>query len=130
MEGVDVKMKIGRKIYYDIVTGVPILDTGQYDNAIRDTTVEEDIETYLVLSERSPNSYDVLKLEFDQYQSDFQESNGFWVNPETKKLEFSYPDPDNTPSTPGFQQPLTDQITDLKQAIADITMTLAAVMAG
>lgn len=109
-------MKAGRKIYYDSITGVTILDTGQWDNVIRETTVEEDISSYPVLSERNRDSFDVLKLEYDQYQQDFSTCSGFLVDPETKELRFSYPDPnDPNPSEPTYQKPLTEQVKKLQE---------------
>jgi len=42
----------------------------------------------------------VLEPEYGQYAQDFAESNGYRVNPETKKLEFSYPDSEQPPEEP------------------------------
>lgn len=114
-------MRIGRKIYYDNITGVPIIDTGQWDNAISDTTIEEDVSNYTVLTERNRDSFDVLTLDYGQYQQDFAICNSFVVEPLTKELKFSYPDP----MDPDPQQPLTEQVDELKLAVAELTMMIA-----
>jgi len=108
-------MKVGRKIFYDNITGNPLVDTGQWDNVVRDKTVDEEIESYTALSERNLETFDVVKLEYGQHQQNFAKCNGYWVNPETKELEFSYPDPADPEAPPIYGKPLTDQMDELKQ---------------
>jgi len=125
-------MKIGRKIYYDLQTGNVILDTGERQGSVVQTTIEQDIQAYTVLSERNRETFDVLELEFSQYAKDFNESNGYRVNPETKDLEFSYPDPNLPPEEqpePVYQKPLSEEVEELKaedlnnkEAIAELYM--------
>lgn len=128
--------KVGRKVYYDNLSGEVIVDTGQRSGDVRETTQEEDFSTYKSLNERIPETVGMLQLEYGQYAQDFAECNGYRVNLETLELEFSYPDPNNPePEVPVYQKPLSAEIAELKQsdsenkqAIADLTMTLAAVM--
>ena len=118
---------IGRKIYYDKTTGEYLVDTGErsgYGDAVVSKTIEQDIETYTVLSERNRDSFDVLELEYGQYAQDFAECNGYRVNPETKELEFSYPDPNEPEAPPVYQKPLSEQIAELK---AENLATMGAV---
>jgi hypothetical protein len=108
--------KIGRKIYYDKVTGNVILDTGEKMGAVVDTTIDQDFESYIELKQRVRDTVGVIQLEFGQYAQDFIQCNGYRVNPETLELEFSYPDPNATePQEPVYVQPLTERIEELKQ---------------
>jgi hypothetical protein len=108
-------MKIGRRIYYDKSTGSIIIDTGEMQGAVIATTIEHDIASYISLSERNRESFDVLQLVYGQFAQDFAECNGYRINPETKEMEFSYPDP-NAPETPQpYRSPLTDEVEELKK---------------
>lgn len=107
-------MKLGRKIFYDKVTGIWFVDTGEWNNGIREKTVDEEIASYPALSERNRETFDVLELPFGAYQQDFAESNGYRVNVDTKTLEFSYPDPNAPEAEPVYQKPLTSQVQELK----------------
>lgn len=113
---------IGRKIYFDIFTGEVLADTGE-GNIIR-TTVEQDIKRYRTLSERNRDTFDYIELDYGQYAADFQSCNGYRVNPETKQLEFSYPDPSEPEAPPVYQKPLSEEIVETKQAIAELTILL------
>jgi len=120
-------MKIGRKIYYCKVTGDVIVDTGERAGCVRETTTEEDFQAYKALSERNPETVGMIQLEYGQYSQDFMECNGYRVNPETQQIEFSYPDP-NAPLDEQeivYRKPLSKEIEDLKQSIAELTILLA-----
>lgn len=78
-------------------------------------TIDEDIATYESLYERNRETFDVLELEYSQYEQDFTEANGYRVNPETKELEFSYPDPNEPEAPPVYRPPLSEEIEGLKQ---------------
>ena len=123
-------VQIGRKIYYDLTTGNVILDTGEFQGYVVPTTVEQDIQAYKSLSERNRETFDTIELEYGQYAQDFAESNGCRVNPETKELEFSYPDPnEEEPQEPVYQKPLSEQIKEQEQAIGELT-TLVSMISG
>lgn len=114
--------QIGRRIYFDKVTGDIILDTGDRQGDILVTTVERDIESYKVLTERNRTTFDVLELPFGEYAQDFAECNGYRVNPTTKVLEFSYPDP-NAPEAPQvFQRSLSERVAEQEQQIAELNL--------
>lgn len=102
--------KIGRKIYYNVITGDVILVISERTGNIVDTTTEQDIDTFKILSELNRELFDVLILPYGAYSQDFSESNGFKVNVETKEIEFSYPDPSEPELPPVFQPPLTESV--------------------
>ena len=108
-------MFIGRTIFYDITTGIVIYDTGEYKNAIKKKTPKEHIETHTALIERVRESFDFIELEYGQYAQDWAESNGYRVNPETKTIEFSYPDPTEPEDEQPYQAPLSEQVAALQQ---------------
>src|SRR5690625_5024842 len=111
-----VAMKIGRRIYYDLGTGNVLVNTGERQGFVKKTTPEQDIENYKALSERNRDTFDYIELEYGQYSRDFAECDGYRVNPETKELEFSYPDPnEDEPQEPEYQEPLSVQVENLKQ---------------
>jgi hypothetical protein len=105
--------QIGRKIFYDKFTGNVITDTGERQGAVRDTTIEQDIATYKVLSERNRDTIEVLLLPFGARKQDFAECNGYRVNPETRELEFSYPSESEQPEIV-YQKPMSEEIKELK----------------
>lgn len=109
-------MEIGRKLYFEIATGNVLVDTGERSGFVVPTSIEDDILTYKKLSERNRDTFDVIEFEYGQYAQDFAESNGYRINPETKQIEFSYPDPNETePSEPVYQVPLSEEVELLKQ---------------
>lgn len=114
-------MQIGRRIYYDNATGNILIDTGERQGSVRPTTVEQDITVYTALSERNRDTFDYIELEFGQYAQDFAESNRCRVNPETKILEFSYPDPNEPEAEQPYQVPLSEEVTTLKAVNEDLT---------
>lgn len=138
------KVKIGKRIYYDALTGEVVLDTGERKGSVTSTTIEQDIQTYKALSERNRESFNVIELEYGQYAQDFAECIGYRVNieklkmlPEDRKheaLEFSYPDLNLPPEEqePVYQSPLSEKVESLEtkvtlqeQAIAELTILMA-----
>lgn len=123
--------KIGRKLYYNLETGHIFVDTGERQGAVIPTTVDQDVAVYQALKERVRETFDVLELEFGQYARDFAECNGYRVNPETKVIEFSYPDPNEPETEPVYQKPLSEQVSELDaRTTATEDMILQLMMEG
>lgn len=108
-------MELGRKIFFDCATGNVIKTISEMSGDFFETTIEEDIATFTVLSERNRDTFDVIELPYGAHSQDFDECNGFRVNPETKELEFSYPNPNNPEAPQVFVKPLTEQIKELEE---------------
>lgn len=106
--------RMGRKLYYDKTTGHIIAEIGERDMYAVQTTVEQDIAVFRELSERNKDSFDFIQLEYGEYRQDFLESSGYRVNPETKELEFSYPNPNEPEAPPVYNKPLSEEIERLK----------------
>lgn len=122
--------QIGRRIYFDLLTGNVILDTGERVGFVVPTTVEQDINTYQALKERVRETFDYTELEFGQYAQDFAECSGYRVNPETKELEFSYPDPNEPEKEPQFIKPLSTQIAENTAYTLDLDLRLTMIELG
>jgi len=116
---------IGARIYYDIETGEVILNTGERAGDVVELTPEQERERYAALAERVESSYDYIQLEYGQYREDFAICSGYRVNPETRQLEFSYPDPNEPEAPPVYQKPLSEEVAETKQAIAELSILIA-----
>ncbi|MCY9758985.1 hypothetical protein [Paenibacillus alvei] len=116
-------MEIGRRIYFDIVTGEKLVNTGERELNVFETTIEHDVAVYKELSERNRESFDYIQLEYGQYAKDFDSCISYRVNPKTKEIEFSYPDP-NQPD-PVYRKPLSEEVDELKQSVAELTIMIA-----
>ncbi|MDG0873931.1 hypothetical protein L5D93_16410 [Paenibacillus thiaminolyticus] len=124
-------MKIGRRLYFDIATGNVIVDSGERSGNVIETTVEYDITVYKALSERNRETFDVIQLEYGQYDEDFATCSGYRVNPATKQLEFSYPEPGAPePQPPVYRPPLSEQVEQTNARVADLELTLAELVSS
>lgn len=83
-------MKIGRKLYYDKLTGNIIIDTGEKQGHVVETTIAQDFQTYRELKERVCETVGCLKLEWGQYKTEFLTCTGFRINLNTKEIEFDF----------------------------------------
>ncbi|WP_422388003.1 hypothetical protein [Brevibacillus borstelensis] len=120
-------MQIGRKIYYEKSTGNVIVNTGERSGAVRETTVDEDFASYAALAERVRDTVDYIQLEYGQYAQDFAECNGYRVNPETRTLEFSYPDPNQPEEPPVYRKSLAEENAALRHQLADTNRDLQVI---
>ncbi|MGO0058664.1 DUF4376 domain-containing protein [Brevibacillus fluminis] len=89
---------IGRKIYFDKLSGNVLVDTGERAGFVRETTQEEDFQSYSALSERVPATVGCLQLEYGQDSDKFAQYQ-YRVDPE--KLTIIW---DLTPPTAPLEQ--------------------------
>ncbi len=125
-------MKIGRKIYYELETGNVIQNTGERSDVVVETTREQDFAFYVSLSERVPETVGCLQLEYGEYAQDFAECNGYRVDVsgETPSLLFSYPEPGEPGEQPVYRRPLSEQVAEQEQRLADVELALADLFTG
>ncbi|WII36365.1 hypothetical protein [Paenibacillus thiaminolyticus] len=119
-------MNIGKRIYFDNVTGDVVYETSERSGNVVETTVEYDISMSKALTERNRESFDYIQLEYRQYAEDFDACNGYLINPESKQLEFSYPDPDGPePQPSGYRPPLSEKVLNLEKENTGLKLGLA-----
>lgn len=102
-----------RRIYYDVSNGNKLAEV-VFFGYVKPSTIEQDITVHKALSERNRGTFDVIELEYSQYSQDFAECDGYRINPQTKEIEFSYPDPNQPEQPPVYRQALTEQIAEVK----------------
>ncbi|UOK64737.1 hypothetical protein MT997_10075 [Paenibacillus sp. OVF10] len=109
-------MEIGAKIYYENQTGNVVLNIGELRGHVFETTKEHDFASYKILSERVPETDDVVQFEYGAYRSDYLEGGVITrIDLDTLEPLFTYPDPVD-PETP--QEPrlaLSKQVETLMQ---------------
>lgn len=108
---------LGRKIFYHLSTGNVVFTRGEMTGHVIESTTEQDYETYTALADFNPDTIGIILLEYGQYAEDFATCDGYRVNPDTKQLEFSYPDPgESEPDRPPvYRAPLTEQVAELEK---------------
>ncbi|WP_068784111.1 hypothetical protein [Paenibacillus phocaensis] len=120
-----------RIIYYDKAIGSVLYDSGEphifgLDN-YEEIRIGLDYTNIKTLSERNRETIGELHLELGQYKQDFIACSGYRVNPDTQELEFTYTEPGQSGEEPQelvYQPPLSEQVSELKQAIAELTMLI------
>lgn len=122
--------QIGRRIYFDKESGNILVNTGEHIGILQESTFERDIEVYKELSEKNRDTFDVIELEFGQYAKDFAECIDYRVNPETKQLEFSYPDPNNPEAPQVFRKPLSEAVNANTDYLVDVDYRLTILELG
>lgn len=123
-------MNLGMVIFYDNITGEVLVNTGEYKDVKNKKTIEQQINTYSVLKERERDSFDYIELAYGGYRADFTSMNGYRVNPETKTLEFSYPDPNELGVEQPYQAPLSEQVTAHMDYLIDVDFRLSMIELG
>lgn len=97
-------MQIGRKIYFEKATGNVILDTGERQGAVVETTTEQDFAMYRALQNYVPEQVGVAQLEYGQDAQKFGVYE-YRIDPATGKLAWGTLIDPNTPA----QQPTIEQ---------------------
>lgn len=105
---------IGRRIYFDVLTGDIITDIGERYGAVTTTTVEQDTANYKALSERHRNTFDFIELNYGEYSQDFLECSGYSVDPSSQEIIFAYPDPNEPEVEQPYRPPLSTEVDELK----------------
>ena len=123
-------MELGRKIYWDSITGGVIVNRLEMHGDVRESTVEEDFRVFVQLAERNPETVTGILLDYGKYSQDFAESVSYKIIETSEPvpgittligekhydLIFVYPDPnDPDPQEPVYQQPLTEQVKALSE---------------
>ncbi|SEB28002.1 hypothetical protein [Paenibacillus sp. 276b] len=137
-------MKIGMKVYYDLQSGNVIVITPESAGVVVETTREQDFKLYRALADKVPESVGMIQLEHGAYMLDRAEG-GMIARVDLETLEplFDYPpkgDEEPQPPMVSFTSQiaalsadndrLQEENTEVKQAVAELSLVLAAVMGG
>lgn len=98
---------IGKRIYYLKVDGRVVLDTGEAEGWVNQTTTEDDWRIYSELSKYNKSEVDFIELQFGEFKTEFAECTSYKVNVDTKQLEFDYtpvPEPPEVPVKPSLHE--------------------------
>jgi len=120
--------ELGRKIYYQLSTGNVVFNREEMTGSVIESTKEQDFASYSILGDYNPNTIGVVQLEYGQYAEEFAACNGYRVNPDTKQMEFSYPDPSEPEKPSVYRKPLSEEVEETKARITDLELTIAEMM--
>lgn len=122
-------MDRGMRIYFKTDSGEVLVNTGEMQGAVTAHSYTVDTQLYSSLNELTLGSFDYIDLQFGQFRQDFIDAKDYRVNPETKELEFIYPDPNEPEQPPVYQKALSSQIKDLEKKTDEAIMELSMVIA-
>lgn len=118
-----------RYIFFDTLSGEVLLTEARNRIEIM-PSIERTIDIHSILSGRNRETFDILELTFVEYAEDFQVATSYRVNPITKQLEFSYPDP-NAPGEPQpYIKPLSETVNENMDYLVDVDFRLSMVELG
>lgn len=94
-------MQIGMKIYYDRSTGNVLVNTGEMQGDVRETTIDNDFKIYTALKGLEQSSVGVIQLDYGQLTDKFMSCTGYYIditkNPiDASAIVFSFTTPEAT----------------------------------
>lgn len=119
--------QIGTKIYYCRTTGNLILILGDRQGYVKETTFEEDYNTYKVLNEREKETIGLLSLPFGEYSKISKDATGVSVNVETKELVFTYDPLPEPPHEPTWRDVMEEKVANLEEVNNTQEETIATI---
>lgn len=103
---------LGSKVYYDKATGNIIFNIRESYGDVVETTIEQDFQSFELLSERVPDTVGLLQLEYGAYETDYDAGGQITrIDLETMEPLFTYPDPTD-PETPQEPRPAISKQVD------------------
>lgn len=103
---------IGKRIYYLKVDGRVVLDTGEAEGWVNQTTSEDDWRIYTELQKYNPEEVDYIELKWGEFKTEFAESTSYKINIDRKEIEFDYtpiPDSPDVPRKPSIHERMDTQ---------------------
>lgn len=110
-------MEIGKRIFYDTISGSIIVNTGEKSGNVIATTPQDDIRVYKELADRVESTYSWIDFTYGAHRE--EESLGgviVRIDLETKKPVFKYPDPSGEAPIETVENPF-DMIRDLQAKV-------------
>ena len=128
-------MKIGTKIYFEKNTGNVILELGDIEGYVVDSTTEEDFENYTELKKYEKTAVGKIQLEFGELDKllEVNKANAYKIDisGEKPKLIFSWIDPETEKPT---EKPKTEVeilqevVKEQNQKIEDLSEVVNSIM--
>lgn len=115
---------LGRRFFWVKTTGNIVARRGEMSEGI-ESTKEEDFEIYIELQGYDPDAIEMTTLAPGEHKEDFERAKSWRFNPDNKKLEFLYHDPNDPEQPPVFEKPLTEQIADLVARNTELMLAVA-----
>ena len=112
-------MKRARKIYYDLATGNKILEIGESEGSLRETTLDEDFISFKELSERVKSTVGVIQLNYGQYADKF---GVYYYNIVGGAIVWGELIDVNNP--PVVIQPTNKEVMDMQMTVMDLVVTV------
>ncbi|WP_433581581.1 hypothetical protein [Paenibacillus amylolyticus] len=128
---------IGRKMFWDKVTGAIIVNRSEMSGYVRESSVEEDFLTHIQLAERNQNTVEGILLEPGKYKQDFEMSESYQIKESPfpvegittllgdkhYDIEFVYTDNPEVPETPTEPRPsITQQMDSLGSQLSEMKL--------
>lgn len=110
-------MEIGKRIFYDTISGSIIVNTGEKSGNVIATTPQDDIRVYKELADRVESTYSWIDFTYGAHRE--EESLGgviVRIDLETKKPVFKYPDPSGEAPIETVENPF-DMIRELQSKV-------------
>lgn len=118
-------IQVGRMIFYDKGTGQVLVTTPSQEGSSVYENPEDLIPLYPELKGRERSSFDVIQLEYGQYDEDFSSAIKWEVDRSTLSLVFRYHDPNNPEEPQPLRKPLTEEVDELNSTIGTLLMESA-----
>ncbi|MBU5444329.1 hypothetical protein [Paenibacillus sp. MSJ-34] len=118
---------LGRRFFWVRTNGSIVAQRGEMSAGI-ESTKEEDFAVYQQLQGLDPDAIEMTTLEPGQYAEDFAKAKGWCFDPETKQIQFLFPDPNDPEAPPVYRKPLSEELEETKSRITDLELTIAEMM--
>ncbi|WFB60589.1 hypothetical protein [Paenibacillus sp. BR1-192] len=118
-------IQVGRMIFYDKGTGQVLVTAPSQEGSYVYENPEDLIPLYPELKDRDRSSFDIIQLEYGQYDEDFSRATKWEVDRSTLSLVFRYHDPNNPEVPQPLRKPLTEEVDELNSTIGTLLMESA-----
>lgn len=102
----------GSRVYYLKENGNVVFKTGQSEGWVIEITPEQDWEIYAELKKYTKESLDFVQLQYNEFETEFNECTSYHVDVANKKIVFEYgekPNPPEIPQTPTIHERMETQ---------------------
>lgn len=117
-------VQIGRKLYYEKITGNVLVDTGERAGDVRETTETEDFAIYSELIGRNPQAVGCIRIAYGHDRDKFGKYS-FHIDPATEKIVWDLTPPQQEEEQ--RKQTLEEKLSQLESENLDLMLALTQV---